>query len=103
MTEHALVLVTTGSADEARAVARDLVEARLAAGAQLFPIDSVYWWQGEVVEDAEVVVLVKTRRDRFDAICARVEEMHSYEVAPIVMLDMAAANQPYLDWIDQNV
>ena len=102
MTQHALVLITTDSADEARAIAKRLVEERLAAGAQLFPIDSIYRWQGEVVEATEVVILVKTRRDRFEAIHSLVEEMHSYEVPPIVMLDMSAANQPYLDWIDQN-
>ena len=102
MSEHALVLITTGNAEEARAIAGSLVERRLAAGAQLFPIDSIYRWQSEVVEDSEVVVLVKTRLDRFEAIRALVEEMHSYDVPPIVMLEMTAANQPYLDWIDQN-
>jgi periplasmic divalent cation tolerance protein len=103
MTEHAIVLITCGGVDEARAIATGLVESRLAAGAQLIPIDSVYRWRGEIVEDAEVLILVKTRRDRFDAVRALVQETHSYEVPPIVMLDMASAHQPYLDWIDENV
>jgi periplasmic divalent cation tolerance protein len=103
MAGHALVLITCGSAEEARAIARRLVEERLAAGAQTFPIESIYRWQGEVVEDSEVVVLAKTRRDRFDEVAALVGEMHSYEVPPIVMLDIGAATQPYLAWIDENV
>lgn len=102
MTEHAIVLITCGSVDEARTIARGLVESRLAAGAQLIPIDSVYRWQGEIVEDTEVLVLAKTRRDRFDAVLSMVEASHSYEVPPILMLEMDAANQPYLDWIDEN-
>jgi periplasmic divalent cation tolerance protein len=103
MTEHALVLITCGNVEEARTIATSLLDNHLAAGAQLLPIDSIYRWQGEVVEDAEVVILAKTRRDRFDAVRATVEETHSYEVPPIVMIEMVAANQPYLDWIDGNV
>jgi periplasmic divalent cation tolerance protein len=103
MTEHALVLITCGNVDEARAIARSLVENRLAAGAQLFPIESVFRWQGQIVEDSEVLVLAKTREDRFDSLRAMVEEIHSYQVPPMVMLDMSSANQPYLDWIDDNV
>jgi periplasmic divalent cation tolerance protein len=103
MTEHAFVLITCGNVDEARSIARSLVEHRLAAGAQLLPIESMYRWQGEIVEDSEVLVLAKTRGDRFDALRAMVEETHTYEVPPIVMLEMSSANRPYLDWIDDNV
>jgi periplasmic divalent cation tolerance protein len=103
MTEHAIVVITCGNVDEARAIARSLVESRLAAGAQLLPIETLYRWQGEIVEDSEVLVLAKTREDRFDSLRAMVEETHSYQVPPIVMLEMSSANRPYLDWIDDNV
>jgi periplasmic divalent cation tolerance protein len=103
MTDHAIILITCGSGDEARVIARRLVESRLAAGAQMFPIESVYRWEDEVVEEAEVVVLAKTRSERFDAIRAMVEELHTYEVPPILMIEVSAAHQPYLDWIDTNV
>jgi periplasmic divalent cation tolerance protein len=103
MTEHALVLITCGNVEEARSIARSLVENRLAAGAQLLPIESYYRWQGEIVEDTEMLVLAKTRVDRFDSLRAMVEEAHSYQVPPVVMLDMSAANRPYLEWIDDNV
>jgi periplasmic divalent cation tolerance protein len=69
----------------------------------MLPIESLYRWQGEIVEDSEVLVLAKTRGDRFDALRAMVEETHTYEVPPIVMLEMSSANRPYLDWIDDNV
>ena len=101
--QHALTLVTCGDREEGHAIARHLVEARLAAGVQIIPIDSVYTWEGEVVEDQEWLLLAKTRRDRFDQIRAVVEEVHSYEVPPVLMIDIDAASRPYLDWIDASV
>jgi len=101
MSEHGLVLVTCGEVGEAHRIARRLVEGRLAAGVQILPIESIYFWQGDVVEDTEWLLIVKTRTDRFPAIEAEVSKMHSYQVPPVVMIEMAAANQPYLGWIDQ--
>ncbi|HSJ82621.1 MAG TPA: divalent-cation tolerance protein CutA [Acidimicrobiia bacterium] len=103
MSEHGLVLVTCGEVSEARRIARRLVEARLAAGVQILPIESIYIWQGDVVEDSEWLLIVKTRTDRFAAIETEVIEMHSYQVPPVVMIEMAAASQPYLEWIDQTL
>jgi periplasmic divalent cation tolerance protein len=103
MDGHVLVLITCGDPGEARVVAHRLVEEHLAAGTQLIPIESIYRWREEVVEDSEVLVIAKTRRDRFVEIEALVDELHSYEVPPIVMLEMAAASAPYLAWIDDNV
>jgi periplasmic divalent cation tolerance protein len=103
MTGHVLVLITCGSAEEARSIAMALVEKRLAAGAQLIPIESIYRWRRELVEDTEVLVIAKTRRDRFVEIESLVGEKHSYEVPPIVMLEMDAASAPYLTWIDDSV
>jgi periplasmic divalent cation tolerance protein len=103
MDGHVLVLITCGDPGEARVVAHRLVEEHLAAGTQLIPIESIYRWREEVVEDSEVLVIAKTRRDRFVEIETLVDEMHSYEVPPIVMLEMAAASAPYLAWIDDNV
>lgn len=101
MTEQALVLVTTGGTDEAHTIARRLVEARLAAGVQMVPIESIYHWRGEVVEDDEVLLIVKTRADRFDAIESMVRSLHSYDVAPILLVTIDEGHRPYLDWIDR--
>ena len=100
MGEHGLVLITCGEAGEARAIARRLVESHLAAGVQIMPIESIYRWGGEVVEDQEWLLIAKTRSERFDSINDVVSEMHSYEVPPVLMVEMAMASRPYLDWID---
>lgn len=98
--DHALVLVTCGSADEANQIARSLVEDRLAAGVQIIPIDSVYGWKGEIVADSEWLLISKTRRERFQDIERTVHELHSYEVPPILMVEISQASKAYLDWID---
>ena len=103
MDGHALVFITCGDPAEARAIARQLVESGLAAGAQILPIESIYGWQGDIVEDQEWLILVKTRRDRFDAIEALVSDLHSYQVPPLLMIEMDEASHPYLAWIDEIV
>lgn len=97
---HALVLVTCGSEDEARRIARSLVEHHLAAGVQIVPIESVYEWQEEIVSDSEWLLIAKTRTERFDHIEEAVVEMHSYDVPPVLMVEMSQGGGPYLDWID---
>lgn len=96
-----MVLVTCGEVGEARRIARRLVEAGLAAGVQILPIESIYIWQGDVVEDSELLLIVKTRADRFAAIETEVIGMHSYQVPPVVFIEMTGASRPYLEWIDQ--
>lgn len=100
MTDHALVIVTCGSAEEARSVARHLVECGLAAGAQMLPIESLYRWEREIVDDAEWLLICKTRSDRYAQIEAAVRERHSYDVAPIYMVEMSEGSRAYFDWID---
>ena len=103
MDGQSLVLITCGDPAEAKGIARHLVESGLAAGTQILPIESIYRWSGEVIEDQEWLMLVKTRRDRFEAIESVVKEMHSYDVPPVLMIEMDAGSHPYLDWIDESV
>lgn len=100
MTAPVLVVVTCGSDDEARTIARHLVEARLAAGVQIVPIESVYTWEGEVVEDHEWLLVCKTRSERYGQIESAVRNLHSYEVVPIYMIEMSSAGAAYRQWID---
>ena len=96
-------MITVGDRAEARDIARRLVDSGLAAGAQILPIDSIYRWHGDIVEDSEWLMLVKTRRDRFQAIESFVNEMHSYDVPPVLMIEMDDASRSYLAWIDEAV
>jgi periplasmic divalent cation tolerance protein len=94
-----VVLITTGSADEARALARLAVERKLAACVQFLPMQSVYEWEGTVQEDAEYLVLFKTHRDVYARLEAMIAEQHSYDVPEIIALPIAAGLPAYMQWI----
>jgi periplasmic divalent cation tolerance protein len=94
------IYVTTGSRDEGIAIGRELVEAQLAACANVLAgATSVYRWQGEVREDAEAIVVLKTRADLVDALVERVKALHSYDCPCVVALPIVGGNAEYLDWI----
>jgi len=102
MSENAVVFCTAGSEAEASRIAGALVERRLAACVNVVPgIRSTYRWEGEVKTDSEWLLIVKTRRDRFEDVRAAIRELHSYELPEIVMLDIAAGDPSYLAWIDE--
>jgi len=97
---HVVIMTTAGSREEARRLARGLVEGRLAACVQMMPVDSVYEWNGEVREDAELLLLVKTRRDRFADVETWLRRHHSYEVPEIIAVPVEAGLAAYLAWVD---
>ena len=102
MTDYMVVYVTAPE-KEAAALARTLVEERLAACVNLVPgIRSFYWWQGKIEDDPEVLCIIKTQNHLFEALRARVNALHSYEVVEIIALPIIAGNQLYLDWIKEN-
>ena len=94
------IYVTASDSEEARRIGRALVEARLAACANVIDrVTSVYWWQGEVQEDDEAVLIAKTREDLVDDLTAKVKELHSYECPCVVALPVTGGNAEFLDWI----
>jgi periplasmic divalent cation tolerance protein len=98
--EHALVMVTVGDTVEAREIARALVSSRLAAGVQMIPIESVYEWKDEIIEDHETLLIAKTRSDQMPAIQETVLAHHSYDVPPVVTIPLIEGLDSYLNWID---
>ncbi len=97
-----VVYITTGDGAEARRIGRALVNARLAACANIFDrITSVFHWEGEVQEENEGVLVVKTRSELLPALIARVKELHSYECPCVVALPIAEGNPEYLEWISR--
>ncbi|PZN08255.1 MAG: divalent-cation tolerance protein CutA [Bacillota bacterium] len=73
---------------------------RRGACANVYPhIDSFYWWQGELVEDHEAVVILKTRRARVPELIAAVRSWHSYSVPAILVLEVRDGNPDYLRWL----
>lgn len=98
-TDFALVLTTCGDAENARAIARDLVERRLAACVQIFPIDSFFRWEGRVQNETELMVLCKIRRADYPDVEAAIRAAHAYDVPEIIALPVEAGAASYLAWI----
>lgn len=97
-----LILSTCPDTETAARIAHALVEERLAACVnRVSGVASTYRWQGEVLEDAEVLLLIKTTRERFEALRARLLELHPYDVPELIALDIVGGHTPYLDWIAQ--
>ena len=95
-----LVYMTTETAEEAKALGRALVEARLAACANVIPgMIPIFWWEGEVQEGGEAVLIAKTRSELVERLTAFVKERHSYDCPCVVALPIAAGNPAFLDWI----
>ena len=102
MTDYIVVYVTVPE-KEALTLARTLVDEHLAACINIVPgIRSIYWWKGEVEDEPEVLCIMKTRSNLFEALRDRVRQLHSYDVEEIIALPIVAGNQPYLDWIKEN-
>ncbi len=94
------VYATFASDEDARRIARTLVEERLAACANILgACQSIYRWQGTVEEGEEVAALFKTRADLAEALIARLAELHRYEVPAAVVWPIADALGAYADWI----
>ncbi len=95
-----LVFCTCPDAATAQALARLLVERRLAACVNLLPpMQSVYRWQGQVEQAEEVQLLAKTTADRLEALSAAILQHHPYELPEILALSPNAGLPAYLDWI----
>lgn len=98
--EFVVVLVTAGSADEATAIGRTLVQERLVACASVVgPIHSIYRWRGAVDDATEHLLLLKARAADVPALDTRVRALHSYEVPEVVALPIVAGSAPYLAWL----
>lgn len=101
MPDYIEVRSTTDSREEADAICTAVVEARLAACAQVSgPIRSTYWWHGKIERSDEYFLAMKTTRDQFDELARLIRASHSYDVPDIVAVPIIDGAADYLDWIN---
>ena len=102
MTDKRIVLSTAGSEQEAHKIAHILVKGRLAACVNILPqVQSIYRWKGEIESAQEWLLLIKTRADKFPAVCDAIRELHSYEVPECIVLEIEDGSLPYLQWLER--
>ncbi|WP_043468947.1 divalent-cation tolerance protein CutA [Kitasatospora sp. MBT66] len=102
MTNRDFIVVTTthSSEEKARELATAVVRERLAACAQVYPIQSVYWWDGDVQAEAEFRVDFKTRADLSGKLAAFIGSKHEYDTPEIIGVPVVTGSNAYLDWVN---
>ncbi len=98
------VLLSTCPVDAAERLARVLVERRLAACVNVVPrVTSFYWWEGELQEDGESLLVIKCPRDGIDTLTTELVAAHPYEVPEVVALDVVGGNSAYFEWVRKSM
>ena len=99
-----VVLSTCGSREEAHQLARALVEKRLAACVNILPdIRSVYHWKGEIEEEEETLLVIKSSRPLLEELRTEIERLHSYDVPEILAFAVVDGSEKYLAWLTQEL
>ncbi|WP_363351093.1 divalent-cation tolerance protein CutA [Methylocystis echinoides] len=99
MSAVAILVTTVDSAENARALARAVLDARLAACVQITSASSHYVWKDEVCETQELLLQMKHRADDYAALAALVRRLHCYETPEILRVDVAEADPAYAAWV----
>lgn len=95
-----IVYITCSSLEQAKSIGKTIVEERLSACANCIPaMESIYTWKGNLQEDSEAILILKTTSKRIEELIKRVKELHSYENPCIVYYKLEGGSKEYLDWI----
>ena len=100
-TEYSVVLTTTATKEDAHEIGRHLLDRKLAACVQVFTIESLYTWKGEMAHENEFMLFIKTRRDLYSEIENAIRAVHKYETPEIVQLPIIGGASSYLNWINE--
>ncbi len=98
-----VVVFCTAPPDSSGRLARLIVEERLAACVNISQVRSTFLWEGEVNEEAEDLLIIKTEKLKVEGLAARVREVHPYELPEIIVLPIVGGDEGYLDWISEAV
>lgn len=101
--QEVVVLITAPNEEEASTLAKAVVGARLAACVNIVrSVRSIYRWKGAIEDDQEVLMVVKTRRNRISQLTAKVKQLHSYDVPEVIALPIIGGSQDYIQWLHES-
>ncbi len=105
MTDYIVVLITVPDEKEvAETLATKIVENRLGACVNIISsINSIFFWNGQIENEKEKLLVVKTKIDLFDKLKSFVKENHPYQVPEIIGLPIIVGNDEYLNWLEETV
>jgi periplasmic divalent cation tolerance protein len=96
------IYITNPTKTIAKKIAKHLLKKRLIACANIFPINSLYWWGGKICDEKEFVLIAKTAEEKFEEVKEEVEKMHPYSV-PCITKILVEPNKKYLNWLIKEV
>lgn len=98
-----IVQTTCSSKQEAKIIAKALIEKKLAACVQMYEIESFYNWDNKLCNDFETLLNIKTIKENFEKVKSKIKELHSYDVPEIIQIDITNANEEYLRFMGENI
>ena len=99
-----MVTTTVDKEEDAQAIAKIVLEKRLAACVQILPpITSLYWWEGEIASDKEYLVSIKSDRNLFNHLIDSIRAVHSYEVPEIIATEIVEIDKDYSAWMKKEL
>ncbi len=97
---YSIVFITVGNEDEAKRIAKKLLEEKLVACVNIIKdIKSYFWWKGEIDKAEECLLIIKTITNKINDIIKRVKEIHSYQVPEIIWINLSGGSEDYLNWL----
>ncbi|MCT7482583.1 divalent-cation tolerance protein CutA [Aliarcobacter cryaerophilus] len=97
-----IIQTTTSSKEEAKKIAKILIQDKLAACVQLKDIESLYNWDGKLCCERETLLSIKTKKELFSKVKSKILELHSYDTPEIIELDISNISEDYLKFIKEN-
>ena len=97
-----LLYITNPSKEQAKKIVKHLLEKKLIACANIFPIESLYWWEGKIAEENEFVAIVKTTEKNFEKVKNEVEKLHPYTIPCIIKIPVRS-NEKFFNWLKSEV
>jgi|SRR3990167_167939 len=94
-----LIFTTSRKKFDAIKIGKGLLKARLIACYNLFPVESSYWWKGEILNEKEILMILKTKESNFKKIEAYIKKLSGYEIPEVIAIRPTIVNTGYLDWI----
>jgi len=96
-----LIYITTPTQKETKRIAKTLLREKLAACCNIFPIESIYRWQGKIKDEREFGIFVKTNSKLVEKVIKKVKELHSFETPCIISFGIEKGYKKFLKWIDK--
>lgn len=97
--EYSMIITTCPDKNAAKKIAKLLIEKRLAACVQMFPVESLYVWKGQICDESEIALFIKSKTSLFDSIKSTIKANHKYELPEIIQIPITDGLPEYLKWI----